>query len=147
MVGTWLESDSVFSGVTGFWRINLPDCFAPLTIQESDGSWRTFDLLDRNTRVDAYAWLLHLGDETQLFEHLDGTLFVDAWPDDASPGARQRRATLRRGRDHVLPLRMTRNYERGAASVAASVTRHSPCLGRCVHFVLKGADAFDKCVE
>ena len=45
------------------------------------GSRRTFDLLDRDTRVAAYAWLLHHGDETQLFEHLDGTLFVDAWSD------------------------------------------------------------------
>ena len=62
------------------WRIDLPDCFAPLTIHESDGSRHTFDLLDRNTRAAAYAWLLQHGDETQLFEHLDGTLFVDAWP-------------------------------------------------------------------
>jgi len=66
------------------WRIDLPDCFAPLTIHESDGSRRTFDLLDRNTRVAAYVWLLHHGDETQIFEHLDGALLVDVWPDVAS---------------------------------------------------------------
>lgn len=63
------------------WRIDLPDCFAPLTIHEGDGSRHMFDLLDRNTRAAAYAWLLQRGDETQLFEHLDGTLLVDAWSD------------------------------------------------------------------
>lgn len=63
------------------WSIDLPDCFAPLTIHESDASRRTFDLLDRNTRVAAYAWLLKNGDETQLFTHVDGALLVDAWPD------------------------------------------------------------------
>lgn len=62
------------------WRIDLPDCFAPLTIRESDGTRRTFDLLDRNTRVAAYVWLLKNGDETQLIERLDGALLVDAWP-------------------------------------------------------------------
>ena len=63
------------------WRIDLPDCFAPLTIHESDGSRRTYNLLNRETRVEAYIWLIENGDETQLFEHLDGALLVDAWSD------------------------------------------------------------------
>jgi hypothetical protein len=65
------------------WRVDPPDCFAPLTIRDSDGTRRTFDLLDRDGRVAAYAWLLRYGDETQLFTHLDGSLLVDAWPDVA----------------------------------------------------------------
>ena len=66
------------------WRVDPPDCFAPLTVRDSDGTRRTFDLLDRDGRVAAYAWLLGYGDETQLFTHLDGALLVDAWPDVAS---------------------------------------------------------------
>lgn len=65
------------------WRVDPPDCFAPLTIRDADGSRRTFDLLDRDGRVAAYAWLLRHADETQLFTHLDGALLVDAWPDVA----------------------------------------------------------------
>lgn len=40
-------------------------------------------MLDRDRRVDAYAWLLRHGTEEQLFAHLDATLLVDAWPDVA----------------------------------------------------------------
>jgi hypothetical protein len=67
------------------WRVDPPDCFAPLTVCEADGSRRTFDLLNRGGRVDAYVWLLHHGDEEQLFTHVDGALLVDAWP-DVAPG-------------------------------------------------------------
>lgn len=63
------------------WRLDLPDCFAPLTVRETDGSRHTFDLLDCEGRVSAYVWLIEHGDETQLFEHLDGALLVDAWSD------------------------------------------------------------------
>jgi len=63
------------------WRIDLPDCFAPVTVRETDGSRRTFDLLDREGRVSAYVWLIEHGNETQIFEHLDGALLVDAWSD------------------------------------------------------------------
>lgn len=65
------------------WRVDPPDCFAPLTIRDADGTRRTFHLLDRASRVEAYAWLVTHGDETQLFEHVDGVLLVDAWPDVA----------------------------------------------------------------
>ena len=65
------------------WRVDPPDCFAPLTIRDADGSRRTFDLQDRDGRVAAYTWLLGYGDETMLFTHLDGALLVDAWPDVA----------------------------------------------------------------
>ena len=63
------------------WRIDLPDCFAPLTVCDAVGARRTYNLLNRETRVEAYIWLLKNGDETQLFEHLDGALLVNAWPD------------------------------------------------------------------
>lgn len=63
------------------WRIDPPGCFALLTVVEADHTRRTFHLLDRSARVEAYAWLLKYGNETQLFDHLDGALLVDAWPD------------------------------------------------------------------
>ena len=63
------------------WRIDPPDCFAPLTVHDADGTRRTFHLLDCENRVEAYAWLLQNGDETLLFEHVDGALLVDVWPD------------------------------------------------------------------
>ena len=63
------------------WRLDPTDCFAPLTVYDAGGARRTFDLLDREGRVAAYVWLLKNGDETQLFEHLDGALLVDAWSD------------------------------------------------------------------
>lgn len=62
------------------WRVDPPDCFAPLTVRDSKGS-RTFNLLNRERRVHAYAWLLQHGDERQMFTHLDGALLVDAWSD------------------------------------------------------------------
>jgi transcriptional regulator with XRE-family HTH domain len=40
------------------WRVDPPDCFAPLTVRDRGGSRRTFDLQDREGRVEAYAWLL-----------------------------------------------------------------------------------------
>ena len=61
------------------WRLDPTDCFAPLTVYDAGGTRRTYHLLNRETRVEAYIWLLKNGDETQLFEHLDGALFVDAW--------------------------------------------------------------------
>ena len=64
------------------WRVDPPDCFAPLTIDD-DGRRRDVQLRHREGRVEAYAWLLTHGDETQLFEHVDGALLVDAWPDVA----------------------------------------------------------------
>lgn len=65
------------------WRVDPPDCFAPVTRHDPAGSRRTFDLLSRNDRVDAYAWLIERGDEEQLITHVDGALLVDAWPDVA----------------------------------------------------------------
>jgi len=62
------------------WRVDPPDCFAPLTIDD-DGRRRDVQLRHREGRVEAYAWLLTHGDETQLFEHVDGALLVDVWPD------------------------------------------------------------------
>ena len=67
------------------WRVDPPDCFAPLAVGDADGSRRTFDLLNREGRVDAYVWLRQHGDEEQLFTHVDGALLVDAWP-DVAPG-------------------------------------------------------------
>ena len=61
------------------WRLDSLDCFAPLTVCDPGGARRTYNLLNRETRVEAYIWLLKNGDETQLFEHLDGALLVDAW--------------------------------------------------------------------
>lgn len=65
------------------WRVDPPECFAPLTVRESDGRRRTFDFLKRDGRVDGYLWLLQHGDEEQLFTHVDGALLVDAWSDVA----------------------------------------------------------------
>lgn len=62
------------------WRVDPPDCFAPLTIDD-DGRRRDVQLRHREGRVEAYVWLLNHGDETQLFEHVDGALLVDVWPD------------------------------------------------------------------
>jgi hypothetical protein len=39
--------------------------------------------VNRENRVDAYAWLLTHGDEERLFNHLDGALLADAWPEIA----------------------------------------------------------------
>lgn len=64
------------------WRIDPPDCFAPLTIDD-DGRRRDVQLRHREGRVEAYVWLLTHGGETQIFEHIDGALLVDAWPDVA----------------------------------------------------------------
>jgi transcriptional regulator with XRE-family HTH domain len=63
------------------WRVNPPACFAPIDVRGADRSLRTSDLLNREGRIDAYAWLLTHGDEEQLFNHLDGALLVDAWVD------------------------------------------------------------------
>lgn len=62
------------------WRVDPPDCFAPLTVHDPEGTRRTLHLLDRDSRAEAYSWLLKYGDETQLFTHVDGALLVDAWP-------------------------------------------------------------------
>jgi hypothetical protein len=62
------------------WRVDPPDCFAPLTIN-GDGPRRDVQLRHREGRVEAYAWLLKSGNEAQLFEHVDGALLTDAWPD------------------------------------------------------------------
>lgn len=57
----------------------------PLTIRDADDGRRTFNLLDRDGWIDAYAWLLRNGDKTQPFTHLDAALLVDAWA-NAAPG-------------------------------------------------------------
>lgn len=72
--GTYLVPDQL-------WRVGPPNCFAPIDIDGADATLRTSDLLNREGRVDAYAWLLTHGDEEQLFNHLDAALLVDAWPD------------------------------------------------------------------
>jgi len=72
--GTYLVPDQL-------WRVDPPNCFAPIDVRGADRSLRTSDLLNREGRVEAYAWLLTHGDEEQLFNHLDGALLVDAWID------------------------------------------------------------------
>ena len=62
------------------WRVDPPDCFAPLTVHDFKGR-RTFNLLHRERRVQEYVWLLQHGDERKMFTHLDAALLVDAWPD------------------------------------------------------------------
>ncbi len=75
--GTYLVPDQL-------WRVDPPECFAPIDVRGAQPSLRTSDLLNREGRIDAYSWLLTNGDEEQLFNHLDGVLLVDAWPDLAS---------------------------------------------------------------
>ena len=72
--GTYLVPDQL-------WRVDPPDCYAPVEARDAVGRRRTSDLLNRDGRIDAYAWLLTHGNEEQLFNHLDGVLLVDAWPD------------------------------------------------------------------
>lgn len=72
--GTYLVPDQL-------WRVDPPGCFAPVTVHDVRSRHRTSDLLNRESRVDAYGWLLTHGDEEQLYTHLDGALLVDAWPD------------------------------------------------------------------
>jgi len=72
--GTYLVPDQL-------WRVDPPACFASIDVRDASRSLRTSDLLNREGRLDAYAWLLTHGDEEQLFNHLDGALLVDAWPD------------------------------------------------------------------
>ncbi|MDQ4114539.1 MAG: helix-turn-helix transcriptional regulator [Actinomycetota bacterium] len=62
------------------WRLEPEQCFAPLRVALGRDH-RVFDLGDRARRIAGYAWLLRYGTETQLFEHLDAALLVDAWPD------------------------------------------------------------------
>jgi transcriptional regulator with XRE-family HTH domain len=71
--GTYLVPDQL-------WRVDPPDCYAPVEARDAVGRRRTSDLLNREGRIDAYAWLLTHGNEEQLFSHLDGALLVDAWP-------------------------------------------------------------------
>ncbi len=71
--GTYLVPDQL-------WRIDPPACFAPIDVRGAQRSLRTSDLLNREGRIEAYAWLLTHGDEEQLFNHLDAALLVDAWP-------------------------------------------------------------------
>jgi transcriptional regulator with XRE-family HTH domain len=63
------------------WRVDPPDCFAPVDVSGADRSLRTSDLVNRKGRIEAFAWLLTHGDEQQLFNHLDAALLVDAWVD------------------------------------------------------------------
>lgn len=72
--GTYLVPDQL-------WRVDPPACFAPVDVRGATSSLRTSDLLNRDGRIDAYAWLVTHGDEEQLFNHLDAALLVDAWPD------------------------------------------------------------------
>lgn len=72
--GTYLVPDQL-------WRVDPPECFAPIDVRGAQPSLRTSDLLNREGRIDAYSWLLTHGDEEQLFNHLDAALLVDAWPD------------------------------------------------------------------
>lgn len=72
--GTYLVPDQL-------WRVDPPECFAPVDVRDAGRSLRTSDLLNRDGRIDAYAWLLTHGDEVQLFNHLDCALLVDAWVD------------------------------------------------------------------
>lgn len=62
------------------WRVDPPDCFAPIDGLDANGEPRRFNLLDRKTRVEGYIWLLRRGTEEQMFNHLDAALLVDAWP-------------------------------------------------------------------
>lgn len=62
------------------WRVDPPDCFAPIDGLDAHGEPRRFNLLDRNTRIEGYILLLLRGDEAQLVRHLDSALLVDAWP-------------------------------------------------------------------
>lgn len=72
--GTYLVPDQL-------WRVDPPNCFAPIDVRDAGRNLRTSDLLNREGRIDGYAWLLTHGDEEQLFNHLDGALLVDAWVD------------------------------------------------------------------
>lgn len=65
------------------WRLDPADCYAPLTIRGRNGDRRTFDVLNRESRVESYVWLLLHGDVTKIFKHLDGALLIDVWPDVA----------------------------------------------------------------
>jgi len=71
--GTYLVPDQL-------WRVDPPDCFAPIDGLDANGEARRFNLLDRDTRIEGYIWLLRRGTEAQLFKHLDAALLVDAWP-------------------------------------------------------------------
>lgn len=71
--GTYLVPDQL-------WRVDPPACFAPIDGLDASGEPRRFNLLDRDTRIEGYIWLLRRGDEAQLFKHLDAALLVDAWP-------------------------------------------------------------------
>ena len=63
--GTYLVPDQL-------WRVDPPDCFAPVDVRGAGGNRRTSDLLNREGRIEAYSWLLTHGDEEHLFNHLDG---------------------------------------------------------------------------
>ena len=54
-----------------------------LSAYERGAKSPTLAVAVRILHTDAYAWLLQLGDEEQLFTHLEGALLVDAWPDVA----------------------------------------------------------------
>jgi len=78
------------------WRLDPPDCFVPVRVSDADGTRRTLNLLDRESRVEAYVWLLKNGDETQLFTHIDGALLV------ANLQARLPRPVSRRARARAI---------------------------------------------
>lgn len=64
------------------WRLDPRWCFRPLPPRMVGGRKMLY-LDNRADRVDAYAWLIQHGNESQLVEHLDGALLIDAWRDIA----------------------------------------------------------------
>lgn len=97
------------------WRLEPHECFTPLTIPTTTGR-RTLDLTKRDHRITAYAWLLHHGNETLLFEYIDAALLIDAWPDLTkilNPEIRQAWSTLvARTTDRAIDEIMIADFQR-----------------------------------
>ncbi|CAN5317827.1 MAG: helix-turn-helix transcriptional regulator [Nocardioides sp.] len=64
------------------WRLDPRWCFRAVPARMTGGPTSLY-LENRDDRVAAYVWLILHGDETQLANHLDGALLIDAWRDIA----------------------------------------------------------------
>jgi transcriptional regulator with XRE-family HTH domain len=75
------DDDRMFLVPDRLWRVDPPECFAPLTLSSPYGGRKTFDMTNPRERAVAYAWLIRDGSEEQLINHLDGALLAGAWND------------------------------------------------------------------
>ncbi|NYD31108.1 hypothetical protein BJ958_002654 [Nocardioides kongjuensis] len=61
------------------WHVDMPDCFATLSIPDGDGPMREWDLHNREQRKGVYEQLILHGLPQQMIRWVDGPFLVDVW--------------------------------------------------------------------